>query len=167
MGSYEATVDNPALNADITQTQEYRSKIGFGLNADQEIIKGIGAFTRIGWSDGRNQAWMYGDVDETASAGLSINGAFWHRANDTIGVGGILNGISRIHQQYLEDGGQGILAGDGKLSYALEQATELYYDFGIWKTIHGTLDYQFVNHPAFNRDRGPVSALGARVHWEF
>jgi high affinity Mn2+ porin len=28
-------------------------------------------------------------------------------------------------------------------------------------------DYQFVNHPAYNRDRGPVSILGARLHMQF
>jgi hypothetical protein len=28
------------------------------------------------------------------------------------------------------------------------------------------MDYQFVSDPAFNRDRGPVSILGIRVHWE-
>jgi high affinity Mn2+ porin len=33
--------------------------------------------------------------------------------------------------------------------------------------VHVAIDYQFVNHPAFNRDRGPVSVFGARLHWEF
>jgi high affinity Mn2+ porin len=44
---------------------------------------------------------------------------------------------------------------------------ETYYDFKIWKTIHGTVDYQFITDPAFNRDRGPVSAFAARLHWSF
>jgi hypothetical protein len=30
-----------------------------------------------------------------------------------------------------------------------------------------TFDYQFVNNPAYNRDRGPVSVLGPRLHAEF
>jgi high affinity Mn2+ porin len=29
------------------------------------------------------------------------------------------------------------------------------------------LDYQFITDPAFNRDRGPISVFGARLHWEF
>jgi high affinity Mn2+ porin len=29
------------------------------------------------------------------------------------------------------------------------------------------MDYQFVVNPAFNRDRGPVSVFGTRIHWEF
>ncbi|HEX4644342.1 MAG TPA: carbohydrate porin, partial [Verrucomicrobiae bacterium] len=167
MGSYQATVDNPALGGDITRTREYRYKFGFGLNVEQELVKGIGAFARLGWSDGRNEAWMYSDVDRAATAGLSINGDFWHRANDTLGLAGIVNGISRSHRDFLAAGGTGILAGDGALNYGWEKALETYYDFEIWKTIHGAVDYQFVTNPAFNRDRGPVHVFGARVHWEF
>ena len=48
MGSYEATLDNPNLHDDITLTREYRSKFGFGLNLEQELAKGIGAFMRLG-----------------------------------------------------------------------------------------------------------------------
>jgi high affinity Mn2+ porin len=28
-------------------------------------------------------------------------------------------------------------------------------------------DYQFIIDPAYNRDRGPVSVLSGRIHWEF
>ena len=35
------------------------------------------------------------------------------------------------------------------------------------QTIHATLDYQFISNPAFNQDRGPISVLSARLHWEF
>ena len=61
----------------------------------------------------------------------------------------------------------GILAGDGALTYGLEQVMEVYYDFEIYKTLHGAIDYQFVENPAFNEARGPVSVIGGRVHWEF
>ena len=49
----------------------------------------------------------------------------------------------------------------------LEKILETYYDVAVWKTIHVALDYQFITDPAFNRDRGPVSVIGARLHWEF
>jgi high affinity Mn2+ porin len=78
-----------------------------------------------------------------------------------------VNGIAKVHQEFLAAGGTGILAGDGALNYALEDALEIYYDFQVWKTIHVALDYQFLLNPAFNQDRGPVSILGARLHWEF
>jgi hypothetical protein len=30
-----------------------------------------------------------------------------------------------------------------------------------------TLDYQFIVNPAYNRDRGPISVIGARVQRSF
>ncbi len=167
MGSYEEVVDNPSLDSNIELTREYRSKYGFGLNLEQEFIKGVGGFLRLGWSDGQTEAWMFSDVDHAASLGASVNGAFWHRDKDTFGLAGVLNGASQIHREFLAEGGTGILAGDGALNYGLEQIVETYYDFAIYRTLHATLDYQFVNHPAFNMDRGPVSVLTARLHWEF
>jgi high affinity Mn2+ porin len=167
MGSYQAAVDSSVRPADIVATRDYRHKYGFGLNVEQEIVKNIGVFTRLGWSDGNNEAWAFADVDRTATAGVSIKGEFWGRPNDTVGVADALNAITRVHQEFLAAGGTGILAGDGALSYGIEESLEAYYDFQIWKTIHAALDYQFVVNPAYNRDRGPVSVFGARFHWEF
>jgi hypothetical protein len=42
-----------------------------------------------------------------------------------------------------------------------------WWHFAIWKTPHAALDYQFINDPAYNRAGGPVSVLGARLHWSF
>ena len=167
MGSYQAALDNPARPANIEATREYRQKFGFGLNLEQELFASVGVFARLGWSDGRNEAWVFSDVDGAASAGLSVKGVFWNRPNDTVGIGDAINAISDVHQRFLAAGGTGILAGDGALNYALENALETYYDAQIWKSLHGALDYQFVANPAFNRDRGPVSFFSARVHWEF
>jgi high affinity Mn2+ porin len=130
-------------------------------------VTNIGIFSRVGWSDGENEAWTFADVDRTATLGLSVKGGCWHRPNDTFGIAGIANGISRVHQKFFEAGGTGVLAGDGQLSYGWEKILETYYDFLVWKTVHAALDYQFISNPAFNRDRGPVSVLAGRVHWEF
>ncbi len=167
MGSYQAALDNLARPASIEATRAYRHKYGFGLNAEQEMIKNVGVFMRLGWSDGRNEGWAFADVDRTATLGLSVKGEFWRRPNDTFGLAGVVNGISRVHQAFLAAGGTGILVGDGKLNYGWEQLLETYYDFQIWKNVHGAIDYQFISQPAFNRDRGPVSVLGARLHWNF
>jgi len=167
MGSYQAAVDSPTRPADIATTRAYRYKYGFGLNLEQEFLKNIGLFTRLGWGDGEHEAWVFSDVDQAATFGLSIKGEFWNRPNDTIGLAGVLNGLSHVHRDFFAAGGTGILAGNGTLTYGLEEILETYYDFAIWKTVHATLDYQFISHPAFNRDRGPVSVFGARLHWSF
>jgi len=167
MGSYHAAIDSPTRPADIVATRDYRYKYGFGLNLEQELAKNIGLFSRLGWSDGNNEAWVFSDVDRTATLGISVKGEAWHRPNDTFALAGVLNGISRVHQDFLAAGGTGILAGDGALTYGWEQILETYYDFQLWKSVHASLDYQFISHPAFNRDRGPVSVFGARFHWSF
>jgi high affinity Mn2+ porin len=167
MGSYQDAVNSPTRPADITASAAFRYKYGFGINIEQEIAKNVGVFSRLGWSDGQNQAWMFSDMDYTATAGISIKGESWHRPDDTFGFAGVLNGISKVHQEFLAAGGTGILAGDGNLNYGWERILETDYDFKIWKTIHATVDYQFITDPAFNRDRGPVSVFAARLHWEF
>jgi high affinity Mn2+ porin len=168
MGDYQVAVNQDGGGVpDLVSTRDYRYKYGICLNLEQEVFKGVGVFTRLGWSDGKNEAWAYDDADESASAGVSINGAFWTRPNDTIGLAGILNGISKSHQAYLAAGGVGILAGDGALNYGVEQVMEVYYDFQIFKTLHGAVDYQYIANPAFNQDRGPVSVISGRLHWDF
>ncbi len=166
MGSYEAAVESPIRPADIQATRDYRYKGGFGLNWEQEVVRGVGLFSRLGWSDGHNEAWVFADVDRTATLGLSVKGARWQRPEDTFGLAGVLNAISDAHRDFFASGGLGILAGDGRLDYGFEKSLDTYYDVRVWKTLHATLDYQLVVDPAFNRDRGPVSVFAARVHWE-
>jgi len=167
MGRYQAALDSPTRPPDIEATRAYRYKYGFGLNLEQELAKGVGLFTRLGWSEGQNEQWIYADVDRTASLGLSVRGGSWHRPDDTFGLAGVVNAISRVHQRFFAAGGAGILAGDGALNYGWEKILETYYDFQVCKNVHGALDYQFILDPAYNRDRGPVSVIGARLHWEF
>ena len=91
------------------------------------VLVNIGIFSRLGWSDGQNQAWVFSDVDYTATAGISIKGESWQRPDDTFALAGVMNGLSTAHQKFFEAGGTGILAGDGKLNYGWEQIIETYY----------------------------------------
>jgi high affinity Mn2+ porin len=145
---------------------DYRYKYGFGLNWEQEIAKNVGLFSRLGWNDGHEAAWAYTDANWSVSLGTSIKGAAWCRSNDTLGLAGVLAGASRQQIEFLKAGGTGILNGDGNLSYDCEKVLEAYYDIPIGKVARFAVDYQFVGDPAFNRDRGPVSVFGVRLHWE-
>src|ERR1700704_1107077 len=107
------------------------------------------------------------DIDRTAAAGLSLKGKRWGRPNDTFGLAGIVNGISGVHQAFLNAGGLGILVGDGRLpNPGSERIIEMYYSLPLfsWRL---TLDYQFIANPAYNRDRGPVSVIGTRLRAQF
>jgi high affinity Mn2+ porin len=80
----------------------------------------------------------------------------------------VVNAISKDPWQYLAAGGLGVLIGDGRLPDAgHEQIIETYYDLAAASAIHLTADYQWVQNPAYDRDRGPVSIFALRVRWEF
>jgi high affinity Mn2+ porin len=78
------------------------------------------------------------------------------------------NQISHQGKQYLAAGGLGGIIGDGQLPHAgPEQIVEMYYRFAAFSFAQITADYQFINNPAYNRDRGPVSVFGVRLHAQF
>ena len=166
MGNYNATLENPGLGGDVSQTRKYRYKYGFGLNAEQELTRDLGVFARFSWNDGKNESWAYTDIDQSASLGLSLKGTVWSRPEDTVGVAGVMNAISGGHSGILAAGGNGILLGDGALHYGTERIIETYYDCHVWKTVHLAADFQYVVNPGYNRDRGPVPVFAARLHWE-
>jgi high affinity Mn2+ porin len=165
MGSYQQSLSDPQDIATIGQ-RGFHSKYGFGINLEQDFRKDLGGFARLGWSDGKNQTWEFTDIDRTASAGISLKGEAWRRPRDILGVGGIVNGISAVHRQFLADGGLGITVGDGKLNYGREKILEAYYLIGLRHGFALSPDFQYVANPAYNRDRGPVSICALRLHWE-
>jgi high affinity Mn2+ porin len=62
----------------------------------------------------------------------------------------------------------GLLIGDGKLPhYGSEDILEAYYRAPLLGWLSAGMDYQFVANPAYNRDRGPVSVIGAQLHAQF
>ncbi len=166
MGSYEAALEGPTP-PDVTLSREYRSKTGAGLNWEQEVSDGVGLFARAGFNDGHSETWAYTEIDRTVSAGASVSGARWGRADDTLGVAGVANGLSALHREYLAAGGYGFIVGDGRLSYEPEEILETYYCWKPVKWLTSTLDYQFVRNPGYNRDRGPVNVFAVRLHAEY
>ncbi|MGO8672677.1 MAG: carbohydrate porin [Capsulimonadaceae bacterium] len=169
MATYQAAtriLEDGGPNADWQSARSFRYKYGFGLNWEQEVANNIGMFSRLGWNDGREEAWAYTDANWSGSLGVSVKGDGWRRPDDTFGLTGVVSGASTDNQKFLEAGGLGILDGDGALNYGPEEVAETYYDFQIVRGVHTALDYQVVNDPAFNRDRGPVSIFGLRLHFE-
>jgi high affinity Mn2+ porin len=142
-------------------------KGGICLNAEQAITDNIGAFARAGWNDGQFATWAFTEIDQTLSGGFSFKGARWGRNGDVAGVAGVINGISAEHRAFLKAGGYGFIIGDGNLNYGYEEIFETYYNAALFTNVFISGDYQFVNHPAYNKDRGPVHVFAIRAHFEF
>jgi high affinity Mn2+ porin len=153
---------------DIAAVRRYRSRHGVSLSLDQEIAPELGAFLRTGKATGNVETYEFTDVDRTLAAGLSLKGARWHRPADTVGLAGVNNAISGSREAYLNAGGLGILIGDGQLPHpGPERIIESYYSAAVWTFAHLSFDYQWIGHPAYNRDRGPVSVIAVRLHAQF
>ncbi len=173
MGSYDAalalsreTATTPNL---ILVNEHGGTKYGFGLNFEQPLVDDgeTGIFGRIGWNDGNNETWNYAESDLHASLGVQVNGMHWGRKKDNLGIAYGVNGLSAPHQNYLAAGGMGMILGDGRLNYGYEQVLEVYYSIGFGHYIQLSPDFQFVQNPGYNRDRGPVEVYGLRLHASF
>ena len=171
MGDFDAAIAYGLANnvpANIAAVRTYASRGGFGINLEQAITASLGFFARAGLSEGGREPYEFTDIDKTLSAGLSLQGRSWGRPGATVGLAPVLDDISRQHKNFLNAGGLGILVGDGQLPNSRpEQAVEAYYDYRVTSYAQVTADYQFVNDPAYNRDRGPVSILGLRLHAQY
>ena len=55
-------------------------KYGFGINMEQEIVKNVGVFLRLGWNDGKTEDFAFTAIDRLATGGVSVSGALWKRA---------------------------------------------------------------------------------------
>ena len=170
LGSFEDAIQLAAITGEPASTaavRQYRSREGISMNLEQQLMPNVGFFARAGISNGDIEPYEFTDIDRTVAAGLSVSGKQWGRDDDTFGIAGVVNGISSVHQAFLNAGGLGILVGDGKLPHpGNESILETYYSFPVLSS-KITLDYQLIVNPAYNRDRGPVSVLGFRMHTQY
>jgi carbohydrate-selective porin OprB len=172
MGSYAVAVNDflagrtpaPDITAHPLQTT---TKYGFGVNFEQPLNDWVGVFGRWGWNEGKHESYAYTEVEGTLQLGVGGNGKRWRRKSDRAGIVFVSNGISRDHQEYLALGGDGFILGDGKLNYGRENIAEAYYTLHVWRGVFASLDFQYVDHPGYNRDRGPVVVPGLRLHVDF
>jgi high affinity Mn2+ porin len=170
MGGYVDALALPLTSPnypDITLTRRTRTNYGLVANIEQSISADLGIFSRATWSPGLTEIMGWTDCSESLSFGTVLTGTAWGRPNDKIGVAGVVEGLSAEARSYFAAGGMGILIGDGQLNYRREQILEAYYAYSLNKWATLTFDYQFINNPGYNADRGPVSVFSGRFHAEF
>ena len=99
--------------------------------------------------------------------GVSINGKSG-RPDDTIGIGGVVNGISndphRIPQcrppRHLD-------RGRALTNYRTETIIEAYYSYALTASTRTSFDYLYVTNPGYDADQSPPNIFTGRAHWQF
>lgn len=169
MGKYRLAIEQQPLAPDVTATRAYgRDKYGFGINIEQHVSSNLGVFAKTSYNDGKTETWAFTEIDRSLSLGAVLNGKSWKQEDAEIGLAFVGNGISKDHRDYLAAGGYGFIIGDGKLHYGPELLAETYYKVNVYqKKFFLSPDYQFILHPAYNQDRGPVHVFSLRAHAEF
>ena len=173
MGNYReslALAQSAGTTPDITATRRPKAiKYGYGLNVEQSLADdgNTGLFGRYSWDDGRTETFVYTEIDSSLSGGYQLSGAKWRRPKDHVSVGLVRNGLSAPHRDYLAAGGVGFIVGDGALRYGPEQILETQYAYQISGPVALTLDFQHIQNPGYNRDRGPINVPSLRLHAEF
>ncbi|HEY1506809.1 MAG TPA: carbohydrate porin [Stellaceae bacterium] len=153
---------------DVSLVRHYGSRPGTAINAEQEFTDDLGGFLRASLNDGHKESYEFTEINRSLALGLSLAGKRWHRPDDTVGLVGVVNDISKEARDYLAAGGLGILIGDGALPNAgFEKILEIYYKAAIIDGFNVTVDFQHVENPAYNALRGPVDVFGFRLHAEF
>lgn len=168
MGRYEDAValgrETDTL-PDTSQVRRYASRPGTALDLEQDLGSGLGGFLRASMNVGSEEAYEFTEINRSLAAGVRIDGARWKRDGDLAGIAGVVNALSSDARAYFAAGGNGILIGDGRLpNYGREKIVEAYYDIAVALRFNVTLDVQEIVDPAYNRDRGPVTIFGLRLH---
>ncbi len=152
---------------DLCWVRRINQKLGIGINVEQFVAKNIGVFFRGMYSDGKTEVDAFDPADRSLSFGAVGKGNLWQRPFDVAGIGFGMSWISKIHAEYLRMGGIDGFVGDGGLRQGPEGVLEVFYSVNVLKAVWFAGDYQFIWNPGFNRDRGPVNIIGAKVHAEF
>jgi len=152
---------------DVANVRKDQTKYGFGVSLEQNVNANVGVFARYSWNNGVTEGYSFTDVNDSVLVGVSLKGTGWSRPDDVLGLAYASNGISNANRNYLKAGGNNFFCGDGNLNYQREGIFEIYYSAKINKTFWATLDYQRIQNPCFNADRGPVNVYSLRVHFEY
>ena len=170
MGNYAEAIrlaQQTGTTPDVIATRRIGTlKYGFGISADQELFKDVGVFGRLGWNDGKTESFVFTAIDRLATIGVSVGGSRWKRPDDVVASEITIAGLSAVHAQYLAMGGLDFLIGDGALRYGPETIWESYYSARLFRGFFATVGADHVDHPAYNRDRGPLWVGTLRLHLE-
>lgn len=134
---------------------------GIGLSIDQRVGDGVNLFARYG-----NLVKGELPFNQALSIGGEINGAYWGRGADAIGIGG---SWLKASAAYRAAGGSGDLDGDGVADFTFtpagaEKVAEIYYRYRIAPQFEITPDFQLVTRGGANPDARSVKVLGLRAN---
>jgi hypothetical protein len=118
---------------------------GWGISADQRVGDGITLFGRYGRQT-RGQV----PFDRALTVGADVNGAYWDRSGDSIGLAAGWLKTSADYQAWSAAGGA-------------ERVAELYYRYRVGKQFELSPNLQYIGNPAGDARASAIKILGLRA----
>lgn len=140
---------NPqASHFDANMTEPERHS-GWGVSADQRIGDGVTLFGRYGRQ-------MQGNVrfDRALTLGAELNGSYWNRGGDSIGLAA---GLLKSSHEYRSFAGVG----------GVERVGELYYRYRISKQFELSPHFQYIGNPGSDGTVDALKIFGLRVQLSY
>lgn len=138
-----------------------RRHTGIGFSLDQRVGDGVNLFSRYG-------QLLKGELpfDKALSVGAELNGSYWGRGGDAIGLGG---SWLKTSSGYHDLGGSSDIDGDGVADFSFtpegaEKVAELYYRYRITPQFELTPDFQWITRPGGNGGADAVKVFGLRAN---
>lgn len=118
---------------------------GWGVSADQRIGDGVTLFGRYGHQ-------LQGNVrfDRTLTLGAEVNGSYWDRGGDSVGLAAGLLKSSGGYRNFAAVG-------------SAEQVGEVYYRYRISKQFELSPSFQYIGNPGGDGTLDAVKILGLRA----
>lgn len=118
---------------------------GWGISADQRIGDGVTLFGRYGHQ-------MQGNVrfDRALTVGAEINGSYWDRGGDSIGLAAGVLKSSRDYRSFAS-------------AASAERVGELYYRYRISKQFELSPSFQYIDNPGGDSTIDALKILGLRA----
>ena len=145
--------------------QPGRTKYGFGINIEQPLANDgeTGLFARAGWANGTNSAWSYTEVDRSASMGLQVSGRNWGRPGRPFRHRRCGRRAFRLSQALSRGRGHRHAHRRRGPQLRPRRVFETYYRIQLGRFVQLSPDFQYIQNPGYNRDRGPVKVYGMRL----
>jgi len=148
------------MNDRATNFDNRRAKhAGVGLSFDQKVDDYITVFGRYGYE-------LKGDprFDQSASLGGEINGSYWGRGADGLGLGLVASHLSKAFRDRsatLDNDSDGN-PDFGYRAVAFEQMAEVYYRYRVMPRFDLTPDFQVIRHAGGDPSSAVAYAVGLR-----
>ena len=143
------------------EQMQRHTKLGVGLNIQQQVTDGVGMFVRAGWD---NKSMDFNDITQGINGGFVFSGKLWGRPLDEFGIAA---GYNSMNAGRSFKGGEFNWIGTGAPNFSPETTFETYYKFVPWKNFELTADYQFVQNPNFLKNSNTAHVFGLRLRTSF